>query len=98
MYVEGKFIELGDVNYMLTNALAEIHFMLKHYHIQQPGEKTFDSFTANIEQMNVHFMKITHCTNLNLSYYLCDLTIKSLVLIMTSPPNNSPSRNILPPP
>jgi len=32
---------------------VEVHFSLKHYHIQCEGETGFNSFTANIEQINV---------------------------------------------
>jgi len=53
VYVDNKFIEPAEVNHILANALAEVHFSLKHYHIQRPGENAFDSFTANIEQINV---------------------------------------------
>jgi hypothetical protein len=60
VYVEGKFVEPGDVNHTLANALAEIHFTLKHYHIQRPGENAFDSFTANIEQINVLKTGVPH--------------------------------------
>jgi hypothetical protein len=52
-YVEGNFIKPNDVNGVLSNVLVEAHFSLKHYRIQREGEKGFDSFTANIEQINV---------------------------------------------
>ena len=52
-YIDGHFIEPNDVNGILSNSLAEIHFSLKHYQIQHEGQKGFDSFTSNIEQINV---------------------------------------------
>jgi hypothetical protein len=52
-YLDGHFIEPNDVNGILANALVEVHFSLKHYRIQREGDKGFDSFTANIEQINV---------------------------------------------
>jgi hypothetical protein len=52
-YLDGHFIEPNDVNGILANALVEVHFSLKHYRIQREADKGFDSFTANIEQINV---------------------------------------------
>jgi hypothetical protein len=50
---EGNFVEPNDVNTKLANALAEIHFSLKHYRIQRANEKPFDSFSAHVEQIIV---------------------------------------------
>jgi hypothetical protein len=52
-YLDNRFVEPNDVNGLLANALVEVHFSLKHYRIQREGDKGFDSFTANIEQINV---------------------------------------------
>ena len=52
-YENRHFIEPNDVIGILGNALVEIHFSLKHYRIQREGQKGFDSFTTNIEQINV---------------------------------------------
>jgi hypothetical protein len=52
-YMDNRFIEPNDVNGTLANALVEIHFTIKHYNIRREGEKPFDSFTANIEQLTV---------------------------------------------
>jgi hypothetical protein len=52
-YIDDRFVEPNDVNGILANALVEVHFSLKHYHIQREGDKGFDSFTAHIEQINV---------------------------------------------
>jgi hypothetical protein len=46
-------VEPKDVNGVLANALAEIHFSLKHYRIQHKDEKGFNSFTATIKQIIV---------------------------------------------
>ena len=51
--MDGQFVEPNDVNGILGNALIEIHFSFKHYRIQREGEKGFDSFTANIKQINI---------------------------------------------
>jgi hypothetical protein len=52
-YEGNTFIEPNDVVGIIGNALVEIHFSLKHYRIQREGQKSFDSFTSNIEQINV---------------------------------------------
>ena len=51
--MDGQFIEPNDVNGILGNTLVEIHFSLKHYHIQREGQKGFDSFTTDIKQINI---------------------------------------------
>jgi hypothetical protein len=55
-YLNGNFIEPINVNRVLANALVEVHFSLKHFHIQQPGQNAFASFTGEIEE--VHVLKI----------------------------------------
>ena len=62
-YLNGHFIEPNDVNEIIGNALIEIHFLLKHYWIQCKGQKGFDSFTANIEQINVLKHGATRASN-----------------------------------
>ena len=53
VYTNGVFVEPKDVNGVLANALAEIHFSLKHYRIQHKDEKGFNSFTTTIKQIIV---------------------------------------------
>jgi hypothetical protein len=53
VYIDSQFVEPADVNGVLANALAEIHFSLKHYRIEHAGQKGYDSFTAIVEQVVV---------------------------------------------
>src|ERR1700730_4928106 len=50
VYHNEKFIEPHDVHASLVNAIVEVHFSFKHYHITQDKD-TFDSFTGNVEQV-----------------------------------------------
>jgi len=53
IHMDNRFIEPNDVNGTLANVLVKIHFTIKYYNIQREGEKPFDSFTADIEQLIV---------------------------------------------
>ena len=50
VYVNGRFVELADVNNAIKGALIELHFELHHFTIRKAGH---DSFNATIEQIIV---------------------------------------------
>lgn len=52
VYKNNKYVHPPNVVEALQNATVEVHFELKHYAIQNDNE-TFDSFTADIQQIIV---------------------------------------------
>jgi len=53
VYLNDKFVKPNDVNGVLANCLAEIHFSIKHYTFHREGEVAHNSFNANVEQIIV---------------------------------------------
>ena len=51
VYLNDQFVEPNDVNEVISNSLAEIHFSVKHYIFRREGEQPHDSFNANVEQV-----------------------------------------------
>ena len=52
MYSKKSYVEPSTVNVSIRNALVEVHFTLKHYHIQRKdSSKPLDSFNGRIEQV-----------------------------------------------
>jgi hypothetical protein len=50
VYRLGQFVEPLEVTRALTNALVEVHFRIKHYHIARK-DGAFDSFSGIVEQV-----------------------------------------------
>jgi hypothetical protein len=52
VYDKDAYVEPSSVNNAIRNALVEVHFTLKHHHIQRKdGSKALDSFSGRIEQI-----------------------------------------------
>jgi len=53
-FLELLYVEPSSINNTVRNALVEVHFTLKHHHIQRKdGSKPLDSFSRCIEQINI---------------------------------------------
>jgi hypothetical protein len=52
VYRDDQFVEAPNVTSVLTNALAEVHFRIKHYRINRQ-EGAHDSYSALVEQVVV---------------------------------------------
>jgi hypothetical protein len=48
VYRNNVFVEPGNVNEALTDAMVEVYFMIRHFYIR---EKKFDTFQADIRQI-----------------------------------------------
>jgi hypothetical protein len=54
VYDKDAYVEPSGVNNAVRNALVEVHFTLKHHHIQRKdGSKPLDPFSGHIEQINI---------------------------------------------
>lgn len=52
VYNKQTYVGPTAINTAIRNALVEVHFTLKHYHIQRKdGSKPLDSFNGHIEQV-----------------------------------------------
>lgn len=51
VYMGQHFVEPVDVSQFMDNALVEVHFAVKHYHIQSKESSGNDSFSAVVQQV-----------------------------------------------
>jgi hypothetical protein len=50
VYRDNVFVEPGNVNEALTDAMVEVYFTIRHFYIR---EKKFDTFQADIQQIEI---------------------------------------------
>jgi hypothetical protein len=50
VYRDNVFVEPGNVNEALTDAMVEVYFTIRHFYMR---EKKFDTFQADIQQIKI---------------------------------------------